>query len=264
MKVKGKRLESTKLGVSGRSYPWIYPGILRQSFPLIEGIFFLNLSYWISYWMNFWIILRYLQFIPFLKAQFLELWVPFFLEGFAKVTKFKLHSDWALKANREFFECSPEVRTKWSDLSPTWFESTGISPTTLYQQTIFQGFPLIFQMPGRMRCRKGWLIGVRMLFFHWAVWKNNCNKARELYCFSLGYSTKRIMGDWCWLSVRTRSPKRESLPNHTTNESFKIRCCFVGNPSRLRWKRSGPFFSGKFRPFPSPNPVLFKQTLLSP
>ena len=214
--------------------------------------------------MNFWIILRYLQFIPFLKAQFLELWVLFFLEGFAKVTKFKLHSDWALKANREFFECSPEVRTKWSDLSPTWFESTAISPTTLCQQTIFQGFPLMFQMPGRMRCRKGWLIGVRMLFFHWAVWKNNCNKARELYCFSLGYSTKRIMGDWCWLSVRTRSPKRESLPNHTTNESFKIRCCFVGNPSRLRWKRSDPFFSGKFRPFPSPNPVLFKQTLLSP
>lgn len=80
MKVKGKRLESTKLGVSGRSYPWIYPGILRQSFPPIEGIFFLNLSYWISYWMNFWIILRYLQFIPFLKAQFLELWVLFFFK----------------------------------------------------------------------------------------------------------------------------------------------------------------------------------------
>lgn len=47
-------------------------------------------------------------------------------------------------------------------------------------------------------------------------------------------------GDSCWLW--TRSPKRESLPNHTTKETFKIRYCFFGNPSRLRWKRFGPFF----------------------
>ena len=112
-----------------------------------------------------------------------------------------------------------------------------------------------------LKCQEEWGAGkggwseCACCVFHWAVWRNKCNKARELYCSSLGCSIKRLMGDSCWLSARTRSPKPESLPNHTTNQplidtgweelchkSFKIRYwIFFGNPSHLRWKRSGPF-----------------------